>query len=215
LELTLIELLHERRIARAGPPALGQHAKLEVVIEESYEFKNAVDEVLKKTRLAVLVGTTSWREQFAEAVTIGADDDGGKKPPSAPDYAVHFLTVFWKLLFALVPPADYWNGWACFAVSIAVIGVLTALIGDLASHFGCTVGLKDSVTAVVFVALGTSVPGRPSRSSVRIRRGPHAIRPPSSSDTFLNLKVNKKESVDCGSSDLRIDFRFHFIWCDR
>ncbi|XP_019750266.1 sodium/calcium exchanger 1-like [Hippocampus comes] len=121
--------------------------------------QNAVDEVLKKTRLAVLVGTTSWREQFAEAVTIGAgDDDGGKKPPSAPDYAVHFLTVFWKLLFALVPPADYWNGWACFAVSIAVIGVLTALIGDLASHFGCTVGLKDSVTAVVFVALGTSVP---------------------------------------------------------
>lgn len=33
------------------------------------------------------------------------------------------------------------------------------IAGDLASHFGCTVGLKDSVTAVVFVALGTSVPG--------------------------------------------------------
>lgn len=33
------------------------------------------------------------------------------------------------------------------------------IVGDLASHFGCTVGLKDSVTAVVFVALGTSVPG--------------------------------------------------------
>lgn len=32
--------------------------------------------------------------------------------------------------------------------------------GDLASGFGCTVGLKDSVTAVVFVALGTSVPGK-------------------------------------------------------
>ncbi|XP_019720903.1 LOW QUALITY PROTEIN: sodium/calcium exchanger 1-like [Hippocampus comes] len=155
----------ERRIARTGRPALGQHVKLEVVIEESYEFKNAVDKVLKKTRLAVLVGTTSWREQLAEAVTIGPGDDdddddngGGKKPPSALDYAIHFLTVFWKLLFALVPPTDYWNGWACFVVSIAVIGLLTALIGDLASHFGCTVGLKDSVTAVVFVALGTSVP---------------------------------------------------------
>ncbi|XP_051939899.1 sodium/calcium exchanger 1-like isoform X2 [Hippocampus zosterae] len=144
---------------RAGQPTLGQHVKLEVVIEESYEFKNAVDKVLKKTRLAVLVGTTSWRQQFAEAVAIGSgDDDDGKKPPSGLDYAVHFLTVFWKLLFALVPPTDYWNGWACFAVSIAVIGMLTAIIGDLASHFGCTVGLKDSVTAVVFVALGTSVP---------------------------------------------------------
>lgn len=72
---------------------------------------------------------------------------------------MHFLTVFWKVLFAFVPPTEYWNGWACFLVSISLIGVLTAVTGDLASHFGCTIGLKDSVTAVVFVALGTSVPG--------------------------------------------------------
>ncbi|GFW97762.1 hypothetical protein TNCV_1425251 [Trichonephila clavipes] len=50
------------------------------------------------------------------------------------------------------------GGWACFISSICVIGLLTALVGDLASHFGCTVGLKDSVTAISFVALGTSVP---------------------------------------------------------
>jgi solute carrier family 8 (sodium/calcium exchanger) len=46
----------------------------------------------------------------------------------------------------------------CFTVSIFCIGVLTALIGDLASQFGCWVGLKDAVTAISFVALGTSVP---------------------------------------------------------
>lgn len=93
---------------------------------------------------------------------LGDDDEeecGEEKMPSCLDYVMHFLTVFWKLLFALVPPTDYWNGWACFTVSICVIGLLTAIIGDLASHFGCTIGLKDSVTAVVFVALGTSVPG--------------------------------------------------------
>jgi solute carrier family 8 (sodium/calcium exchanger) len=39
-----------------------------------------------------------------------------------------------------------------------MIGVLTAVIGDLASQFGCWVGLKDAVTAISFVALGTSVP---------------------------------------------------------
>lgn len=72
---------------------------------------------------------------------------------------MHFLTVFWKVLFAFVPPTEYWGGWACFLVSICIIGILTAVTGDLAAHFGCTVGLKDSVTAVVFVALGTSVPG--------------------------------------------------------
>lgn len=96
-------------------------------------------------------------------VSFPGDDDeeesGEERLPSCFDYIMHFLTVFWKVLFAFVPPTEYWNGWACFFVSISLIGVLTAVTGDLASHFGCTVGLKDSVTAVVFVALGTSVPG--------------------------------------------------------
>ena len=52
------------------------------------------------------------------------------------------------------------GGWACFIVSIGWIGLLTAVIGDLASHFGCSCGLKDSVTAISFVALGTSLPGK-------------------------------------------------------
>ncbi|XP_067222728.1 sodium/calcium exchanger 1b [Chanodichthys erythropterus] len=154
----------ERRIAEMGKPMLGDHPKLEVIIEESYEFKNTVDKLIKKTNLALLVGTNSWRDQFIEAITVsaGEDDDdeecGEEKLPSCFDYVMHFLTVFWKVLFAFVPPTDYWNGWACFVVSIIMIGLLTAFIGDLASHFGCTIGLKDSVTAVVFVALGTSVP---------------------------------------------------------
>nr|XP_046233331.1 sodium/calcium exchanger 1a isoform X2 [Scatophagus argus] len=153
----------ERRIAEMGRPMLGEHVKLEVIIEESYEFKSTVDKLLKKTNLALVIGTNSWREQFVDAITVSSGDDdedecGEEKLPSCVDYVMHFLTVFWKLLFAFVPPTDYWNGWACFVVSIIVIGILTAIIGDLASHFGCTVGLKDSVTAVVFVALGTSVP---------------------------------------------------------
>ncbi|CAG0888556.1 unnamed protein product [Darwinula stevensoni] len=56
----------------------------------------------------------------------------------------------------------YWGGWLSFLVAILWIGVLTAVIGDLAGHFGCTIGLKDSITAISFVALGTSIPGNPS-----------------------------------------------------
>ena len=41
-----------------------------------------------------------------------------------------------------------------------MIGVLTAIIGDLSSHLGCSVGLKDTITAIAFVALGTSIPGK-------------------------------------------------------
>ncbi|XP_036379881.1 sodium/calcium exchanger 2a isoform X2 [Megalops cyprinoides] len=155
-----------RRIAEMGKPILGEHSRLEVIIEESYEFKSTVDKLLKKTNLALVIGTHSWREQFVEAVTVGAgdgyvddEDENHEAPlPSCCDYVMHFLTVFWKVLFACVPPTEYWNGWACFIVSICVIGFLTAVIGDLASHFGCTVGLRDTVTAVVFVALGTSIP---------------------------------------------------------
>lgn len=89
------------------------------------------------------------------------DEEGGEpQQPSCCDYFMHVVTVFWKILFAFVPPTEYCNGWACFVVSILVIGMLTAVIGDLASHFGCTVGLRDTVTAVVFVALGTSIPGK-------------------------------------------------------
>uniref|UniRef100_A0A4W5MY88 Solute carrier family 8 member 4a n=1 Tax=Hucho hucho TaxID=62062 RepID=A0A4W5MY88_9TELE len=153
----------EEEVSKMGCPSLGEHTKLEVVIEESYEFKNTVDKLIKKTNLALVVGSSSWREQFVNAVTVSAGDDdeeesGEERLPSCFDYIMHFLTVFWKVLFAFVPPTEYWNGWACFFVSISLIGVLTAVTGDLASHFGCTVGLKDSVTAVVFVALGTSVP---------------------------------------------------------
>ncbi|CAL8348157.1 unnamed protein product [Arctogadus glacialis] len=149
-----------RRIAEMGKPILGEHSRLEVVIEESYEFKSTVDKLIKKTNLALVIGTHSWREQFVEAVTVSAgdEDDDEEHLPSCLDYVMHFITVFWKVLFACVPPTEYWNGWACFCVSISVIGLLTAVIGDLASHFGCTVGLRDSVTAVVFVALGTSIP---------------------------------------------------------
>ncbi|RMC00480.1 hypothetical protein DUI87_23091 [Hirundo rustica rustica] len=159
-----VEEEEAKRIAEMGKPILGEHPKLEVIIEESYEFKSTVDKLIRKTNLALVVGTHSWRDQFMEAITVSAagdedeDESGEERLPSCFDYVMHFLTVFWKVLFACVPPTEYCNGWACFVVSILIIGMLTAVIGDLASHFGCTIGLKDSVTAVVFVAFGTSVP---------------------------------------------------------
>ncbi|CAK7315907.1 sodium/calcium exchanger 3 isoform X2 [Vulpes vulpes] len=159
-----VEEEEAKRIAEMGKPVLGEHPKVEVIIEESFEFKNTVDKLIKKTNLAMVVGTHSWRDQFMEAITVSAagdedeDESGEERLPSCFDYVMHFLTVFWKVLFACVPPTEYCHGWACFVVSILIIGMLTAIIGDLASHFGCTIGLKDSVTAVVFVAFGTSVP---------------------------------------------------------
>ena len=155
-------------IAMQGRPKLGIASKCKINIVESQEFKGAVDRLMNNTHMGDLLGTSSWKEQFKEALTVSAGDDDddedgedgeeGGSEPGCMDYVMHFLTVPWKLLFAFIPPTDILGGWACFVCSIMGVGALTALIGDLASHFGCTVGLKDTVTAISFVALGTSVP---------------------------------------------------------
>ncbi|XP_024886654.1 sodium/calcium exchanger 1-like, partial [Temnothorax curvispinosus] len=68
------------------------------------------------------------------------------------------LLYFRKTKGNIFKISDIAGGYLCFIVSILGIGVVTAIIGDIASYFGCTLGIKDSVTAIVFVALGTSIP---------------------------------------------------------
>merc|ERR1712241_1326693 len=112
-----------------------------------------------------VVGSSSWLDQFSEAFTVQADDDdeeegeeGEEKMPSCGDYIMHFLTLPWKIIFAFIPPAGIANGYPCFFISLVFIGACTAVIGDVAGHLGCFINLKDSVNAIAFVALGTSVP---------------------------------------------------------
>ncbi|XP_017757502.1 PREDICTED: sodium/calcium exchanger 3 isoform X2 [Eufriesea mexicana] len=153
----------EEKMALLGKPKLGEVFRAQVRIKESKEFKNTVDKLVQRANASILLGTSSWKEQFTEALTVsgGDEDDGDGGEPAAPstlDYLMHGVTIFWKVLFAFVPPTDIAGGYLCFVVSIFGIGVVTAVIGDVASYFGCTLGIKDSVTAVVFVALGTSIP---------------------------------------------------------
>lgn len=56
--------------------------------------------------------------------------------------------------------AAIFDGYPTFVISILMIGVCTAVIGDVAGHLGCFIYLKDCVNAIAFVALGTSVPGQ-------------------------------------------------------
>jgi len=71
---------------------------------------------------------------------------------------MYLISLPWKLLFATTAPPSLCGGWACFFHSLVYIGLLTALIGDLANHLGCSLGITASVTAITFVALGTSLP---------------------------------------------------------
>merc|ERR1712113_562760 len=118
---------------------------------------------MQRANASMLVGTSSWKEQFSEALSIQADEDedaeeGEEKMPTCGDYITHFLTLPWKLIFAFIPPTGFYDGYITFVVSILMIGMCTAVIGDIASHLGCFIFLKDSVNAIAFVALGTSVP---------------------------------------------------------
>lgn len=60
------------------------------------------------------------------------------------------------------------DGYPAFVSSIIGVGLLTALIGDVASQIGCCIGLKDSINAILFVALGTSVPGNGQESNLEL-----------------------------------------------
>ena len=71
---------------------------------------------------------------------------------------MHFLTIFWKLIFALIPPRKMCGGWGCFVMSLIFIGIITAVVAEAATVFGCVINLKPAVTAISFVALGTSLP---------------------------------------------------------
>merc|ERR1712179_836818 len=114
-----------------------------------------------------ITGSSSWLEQFTDALTVQADDDeeegdedeeAEEKVPSMSDYIMPFLTLPWKLIFALIPPTSIQNGYPTFVIAILFIGLCTAVIGDVAGHLGCFINLKDCVNAIAFVALGTSVP---------------------------------------------------------
>jgi Ca2+/Na+ antiporter len=70
----------------------------------------------------------------------------------------HFVLIGWKVFYALIPPPHYGGGLPCFGVALAFIGITTAIVGEFAELFGCVIGLKPTVTAITFVALGTSLP---------------------------------------------------------
>jgi solute carrier family 8 (sodium/calcium exchanger) len=71
---------------------------------------------------------------------------------------MHFLCIFWKILFAFVPPTEWCGGWPAFCAALTFIGAVTAIVGECASMLGCVMGIPDSVTAITLVALGTSLP---------------------------------------------------------
>jgi len=161
------ELTEEEKTAILGRPCLGPNSRIQIRIRESKEFASSVDKMMQKANNSMMQGSSSWLEQFTDALTVQVDDDeeegeedeeAEEKVPSMSDYIMHFLTLPWKLFFAVIPPTSIYSGYPTFVIAIIFIGLCTAVIGDVAGHLGCFINLKDCVNAIAFVALGTSVP---------------------------------------------------------
>jgi len=85
-------------------------------------------------------------------------EDGEIEEVGGGEALLHFLCIGWKMFYSFIPPAHYLGGFPCFVMSLAFIGFTTFIIGEFADLFGCVLGVKPSVTAITFVALGTSLP---------------------------------------------------------
>lgn len=51
-----------------------------------------------------------------------------------------------------------WDGKPAFVISLVFIGLVTAVVGEIAKVLGCVLGINEAVTAITLVALGTSLP---------------------------------------------------------
>ena len=144
---------------------IGKLKRAMVTVTNDDEYNSAMGKLLNKVRLNrdnMRLHGEAWREQFLSAVKVTNDDDddeeGGESRVSAGAYILHCMSFFWKVLFAIIPPVGMWGGWCAFIASLIGIGILTAIVGDVAGTFGCLIGLPKQVNAITFVAMGTSLP---------------------------------------------------------
>ena len=133
---------------------LGDLVSVKVAIRHdaaSEKVMNKIASMLYENYDDLRKGSQSYPGQFKDALT--PEEDAG-----VVEMIMFVLNVPWRLLFAFVPPPSMLGGWPCFFIALVMIAGVTALIGDLASLLGCSIGLKDSITAITLVALGTSLP---------------------------------------------------------
>eukprot|EP00443_Scrippsiella_acuminata_P001304 CAMPEP_0115198888 /NCGR_PEP_ID=MMETSP0270-20121206/16334_1 /TAXON_ID=71861 /ORGANISM="Scrippsiella trochoidea, Strain CCMP3099" /LENGTH=974 /DNA_ID=CAMNT_0002612267 /DNA_START=25 /DNA_END=2949 /DNA_ORIENTATION=- len=104
-----------------------------------------------------VVGFGDWKGQFRSAVLCNGSLEA-QAEATLTDWLFHVVSLPWMLFFSLIPPTSFCGGWICFYTCLLFIAACTAVIADLAELFGCVMQVPDIVTAITFVALGTSMP---------------------------------------------------------
>merc|ERR1719471_1297623 len=141
-----VMLKHATNKARIDPAK----DTLTIGITNDQQYSSVVRQVFNLLGSGHDLSTHTWRQQFIDAMTFEDEDMVAM--------TMHALTFPWKILFACLPPTNYYGGWATFCSSLAAVGAVTFVVGELAGTWGCMVGLSDAQVALSIVALGTSMP---------------------------------------------------------
>jgi solute carrier family 8 (sodium/calcium exchanger) len=152
------------RIAKVHPEGVLLSRKRECLVEIRPGNEKSDDEAEKERRSMMkefmVHKDPSWSQQFVIACMLGPaiDEHGALDEVETGEAIFHWLAMPWKVFFAIVPPREKCGGWFAFVVALLQIGIVTFVVGEVATVLGCAVGLETSVTAITLVALGTSLP---------------------------------------------------------
>eukprot|EP00451_Oxyrrhis_marina_P009448 CAMPEP_0204309868 /NCGR_PEP_ID=MMETSP0469-20131031/1363_1 /ASSEMBLY_ACC=CAM_ASM_000384 /TAXON_ID=2969 /ORGANISM="Oxyrrhis marina" /LENGTH=934 /DNA_ID=CAMNT_0051289551 /DNA_START=25 /DNA_END=2829 /DNA_ORIENTATION=- len=133
----------------------------DVIIDESEDKTDSklhlLTQVLQVPTDFHKLAAGTFVEQMQQALYCNGSAEA-QRDSSPIDWVLHLVNLPWKILFAVVPPTKYCGGWLTFCFSLMMIGIVTAIVGDMAGLLGCVIGMPDEITAITLVALGTSLP---------------------------------------------------------
>ena len=101
------------------------------IVPDDTEFNKDQEAEFKMLNYLIESRNMSWAKQFKVALILGpsleaegedVDDVDGS------DALMHFLSMGWKLLFAMVPPPKICGGWASFTAALFFIGLITLVV---------------------------------------------------------------------------------------
>lgn len=84
------------------------------------ETRGFVDKIASRLQyMGARVGTKSYAEQFEAAFfTNGSKEEAEGVNWISADFVLHAFGFPWKMVFAFIPPTDFFGGWLCFMVAL-------------------------------------------------------------------------------------------------
>ncbi|KAL2609756.1 hypothetical protein R1flu_028329 [Riccia fluitans] len=113
-----------------------------------------------------------WKLQIQNSMTVKTcrDENGKEIVPPLRNLLWHMVTLFWRVLFAFIPPTSLLHGWPAFVTALLCIAGISTVSIQLANLFGCVTGLNSYAISILILASGSSFPDLIA-SKIALERG--------------------------------------------